>query len=128
MFGLHFTNAVFYIDLQQTGSENNSAHLDIVSIEEDQTVDQSNDSLPDMETARKERTDSELSPKVRSDSASSLEWDYRDDELKIDIDDQLESSLEREINGIIYSSEQHLSLADSADVLNISNEQSSTDQ
>ena len=81
-----------------------------------------------METARKERTDSELSPKVRSDSASSLEWDYRDDELKIDIDDQLESSLEREINGIIYSSEQHLSLADSADVLNISNEQSSTDQ
>ena len=81
-----------------------------------------------METARKERTDSELSPKVRSDSASSLEWDYRDDELKIDIDNQLESSLEREINGIIYSSEQHLSLADSADVLNISNEQSSTDQ
>ena len=81
-----------------------------------------------METARKERTDSELSPKVRSDSASSLEWDYRDDELKIDIDDQLESSLEREINGIIYSSEQHLSLADSADVLNISNEESSTDQ
>ena len=81
-----------------------------------------------METARKERTDSELSPKVRSDSASSLEWDYRDDELKIDIDNQLESSLEREINGIIYSSEQHLSLADSADVLNISNEQSTTDQ
>ena len=81
-----------------------------------------------METARKERTDSELSPKVRSDSASSLEWDYRDDELKIDIDNQLESSLEREINGIIYSSEQHLSLADSADVLNISNEESSTDQ
>ena len=128
MFGLHFTNAVFYIDLHQTGSENNSEHLDPVSTEEDQTVDQSNDSLPDMETARKERTDSELSPKVRSDSASSLEWDYRDDELKIDIDNQLESSLEREINGIIYSSEQHLSLADSADVLNISNEQSTTDQ